>query len=394
MPAEPNDGAARGFGPALGALRDAERIIVRLRWLAMASWLPILLRIEAPVPAVWVWGAYAVTLLYVATTHALNRQGRAIRATALATTILDPAVTALICSVTGGLESDLYPFFYLTTLATSIRFGMRETLATVVLNSGLSSLLFLAAPGSTATVGDLALRIFYLFFVALEGGLLSRAARSHSLRRQEVLRRLITVEEEERRRLAGEIHDRLGRRFFSFYQALDRRRADLAPTDAPTASLLANLSDEARGCADEIRNLSNALRPVVLDDFGFVEALREHVAAIGDLEVTLHIDSPSPTRPEAGVVLYRVLEEAIANVRRHASARRVEIDLVGGNGTLELRVRDDGRGFDPDALPRGHFGLLYMRERVEGCGGSLRIGSRPGSGTEVRATVPAGSGDR
>jgi hypothetical protein len=116
MPAEPTDGAAEGLGPALGTLRDAERIIVRLRWLAMASWVPILLRIEPPVPAVWVWGAYAVTLLYVATTHILNRQGRAIRATALATTILDPAVTALICSVTGGLESDLYPFFYLTTL--------------------------------------------------------------------------------------------------------------------------------------------------------------------------------------------------------------------------------------------------------------------------------------
>jgi signal transduction histidine kinase len=390
----PPPSPADGPHPAVADLRDAERMIVRLRWLAMASWLPILLRIDPPVPAVRVWAAYAVTVLYVATTHFLNRQGHAIRATALATTILDPAATALICGVTRGLDSDLYPFFYLTTLATSIRFGMRETLATVVLNSGLSTLLFLTAPGSTATFGDLALRVFFLFFVALEGGLLSRAARRHSQRRQEVLRRLIHVEEEERRRLAGEIHDRLGRRFFSFYQALDRRRADLAATDERTAGVLANLSDEARGCADEIRNLSNALRPVVLDDFGFVEALREHVAAIGDLDVTLHIGAPSPVRPEVGIVLFRVLEEAIANVRRHADARRVEIDLVGGNGSLELRVRDDGRGFDPDALLRGHFGLLYMRERVEGCGGRLRVSSHPGSGTEVRATVPAGSEDR
>src|SRR5262249_55773355 len=263
--------------------------------------------------------AYAVTLLYVATTHELNRRGRAIRATALATTILDPAVTALICSVTRGLESDLYPFFYLTTLATSIRFGMQETLATVVLNSGLSALLFLAAPRvALAPAGALAVRVFFLFSVALEGGLLSRAARDHSQRRQEGLRRLIHVEEEERRRLAGEIHDRLGRRFFSFYQALDRRRADLAPPHGRTADLLAGLSDEARGCADEIRNLSNALRPVVLDDFGFVEAVREHVAAIGDLDVTLHVGDPSPVRPDVGIVLFRLLEDAIANVRRHA----------------------------------------------------------------------------
>ena len=390
----PPPSAAERPHPAVAALRDAERIIVRLRWLAMASWLPILLRIRPPVPAVWMWAAYAVTLLYVATTHVLNRRGRAIRATALATTILDPAVTALICSVTRGLESDLYPFFYLTTLATSIRFGMRETLATVILNSGLSALLFLAAPGSTATAGDLALRVFFLFFVALEGGLLSRAARDHSQRRQEVLRRLIHVEEEERRRLAGEIHDRLGRRFFSFYQALDRRRADFASADRRTADLLAGLSDEARGCADEIRNLSNALRPVVLDDFGFVEALREHVAAIADLDVTLHVGDPSPVRPDVGIVLFRVLEEAIANVRRHADTRRVAIEVAGGNGTVELRVRDDGRGFDSDTLPRGHFGLLYMRERVEACGGRLRVSSHPGSGTEVRATVPAGSEDR
>ncbi len=376
---------------ALATLRDAERVIVRLRWLAMASWTPILLWIDPPVPARLVWSAYAVTMLYVATTHVLNRRAIAIRATALATTILDPTVTALICAVTRGLQSDLYPFFYLTTLATSIRFGMRETLATVVLTTGFSALLFFVAPGSTATAGDLYLRIFFLFFVALEGGLLARAARDQSRRRHEVLRRLIRVEEDERRRLAGEIHDRLGRRFFSFYQALDRRRADV---DATTAGLLATLSDEARGCADEIRNLSNALRPVVLDDFGFVEALREHVAAIRDFDVQLHIDAPSPARPEVGIVLFRVLEEAIANVRRHAGARHVAIDLTTRNGSLELRVRDDGRGFDPERLPRGHFGLLYMRERVEGCGGRLQVESRAGSGTEIRVTVPAGAESR
>jgi two-component system NarL family sensor kinase len=383
------------FPPAQGAfqLRDAERVIVRLRWLAMASWPPILLAIDPPVPTGFVWGAYGVALAYVLTTHLLNRSGRAVRATALATTLADPTVTAMICAVTRGIDSQLYPFFYLTTLATSIRFGMAETFAAVLVNASLSVALFLAAPGSTATLSDLAIRIFFLFFVAIEGGLLSRAARHHSRARQEVLQRLMRAEEDERRRLAGELHDRVGRRFFEFFSALDRRRAEVAAKDADTAAELARLADAARGCADEVRAITNELRPVVLDDFGFVEALREHAAALaaeGDLDVSLDVDAPAGAgRRDAGVVLFRALEEALANVRRHADARRVVIRFTAVNGTLELDVRDDGRGFDPAHLPRGHLGLLYMRERVEGYGGRLEIRSWPGAGTELRVIVPA-----
>jgi signal transduction histidine kinase len=227
------------------------------------------------VPPRFVWGAYGIAVGYVLTTHVLNRAGRAIRATALGTTLADPMVTALICLVTRGLDSELYPFFYLTTLATSIRFGMTETLATVLLNAVLSAALFLVAPGSTATPSGLAIRVFFLFFVAIEGGLLSRAARHHSRRRQELLRQLIRAEEDERRRLAGELHDRVGRRFFEFYSALDRARADVAGRDARTASELARLAESARGCADEVRAVTNELgrRPRRLRH---VEALREH----------------------------------------------------------------------------------------------------------------------
>jgi signal transduction histidine kinase len=87
---------------------------------------------------------------------------------------------------------------------------MAETFAAVLVNASLSVALFLAAPGSTATLSDLAIRIFFLFFVAIESGLLSRAARHHSRARQEVLQRLMRAEEDERRRLAGELHDRVG----------------------------------------------------------------------------------------------------------------------------------------------------------------------------------------
>src|SRR5262245_62956425 len=143
----------------------------------MASWPPILLAIDPPVSPRLVWGAYAVAVAYVLTTHVLNRKGWAVRATALGTTLADPMVTALICVVTRGLDSELYPLFYLTTLATSIRFGMMETLAAVLVNAALALRLFALAPGSAATRAELAPPVLSLLFVARESGLLARAAR-------------------------------------------------------------------------------------------------------------------------------------------------------------------------------------------------------------------------
>lgn len=372
-------------------LRAAEAVIVRLRWLAMAAWPLILWHTDAPVGRAAAWAAWGATLPYVAATHLVNRAGVAVRATAVATTIADPVVTALVCAVTGGLRSDFFPFFYLTTLATSIRFGMRETFAAVALGSGLAAALFAWAPGPPATPFDLALRVFFLFFVALEGGLLSRAARAHWRERQALLRRLLRAGEEERRRLAGEVHDRLGRRFFELHGALERQRAAAAPADA---AAFERLAADARACADEIRAVTNALRPTVLDDFGLVEAVREHAAhlqAQGTLAVSLRVDENADPPADVGIVLWRVLQEALLNVRKHARAGRVEIDLARGAHGFELVVRDDGRGFDPAVPARGCLGLLTMRERVEACGGRLAVESRPGSGTTVRATVPAGA---
>ena len=373
-------------------LRRAEAVIVRLRWLAMASWPVILATTPRTVPEPLVWAAYAVAVAYTAATHWLNHGGRAVRATALATTFLDPAITALACAVTGGLSSRLYPFFYATTLATSIRFGMRETLATVGLTAALSAVL-LAAPGSRATAGDLALAAFFVFFVALEGGLLSRAARQESRRRQQLLWRLMHAEEEERRRLAGEIHDRLGHRFFELHHAIESARADAARRDPTSAATLAGIGDAARACADEIRSMTNALRPAVLDDFGFIEALREHVASQvgrGEPAVTLVVDAPEPReQPAVRVMLFRVLQEALLNVRKHAHAAHVQVSFTASNGTTVLAIRDDGRGFDPHAVRRGHLGLVSMRERAGACGARLDVESRPGSGTEVRVSVPS-----
>ncbi len=116
--------------------------------------------------------------------------------------------------------------------------------------------------------------------------------------------------------------------------------------------------------------MTNALRPAVLDDFGFVEALREHVASLvgrGEPAVTLVVDAPEPReQPAVRVMLFRVLQEALLNVRKHAHAAHVQVSFTASNGTTVLAIRDDGRGFDPHAVRRGHLGLVSMRERAGG----------------------------
>jgi signal transduction histidine kinase len=548
-------------------LERAERVLVKLRWLGMASWLFILARMkEPPVPLAWPYGVFAASVFYTALTDLLIRRGRFLRTTAAATTLCDSTIVTLICLCTGGIRSPMVPYFYFTVLAGSVRFGVRQTFLVWMLNSFCSTLVFVAAPGPPAALGDLGLEIFYMLFTAVMGSLLSREATEHyrralkegdraglllsvnreitstldvsellgrivreaahvipcrgaaillfdrgrdtvervlvagdfaepepraieaSLRRgvlrearergplirnepraasahaepefqsenlavvpirrradlgflvmvdkataerfteddlgllsavadqaavaienarlvedvleardrgQELLRRLMHAEEQERKRVAGEIHDRMGARFFEFYYTLRRCQDRLQDRDPEAAGVLSRLSAEAEGFSDEIRNLMNELRPTVLDDFGFVEALREYVASLqaqGGLEVTLKIDgSAKSLDAEVSVMLFRVLQEAVLNVRKHASARCLSIELAALDGReVLLAVHDDGVGFDPKSSPRGHYGLLHMKERTEACGGRLAVLSRPHGGTEVRVTVAPG----
>jgi signal transduction histidine kinase len=394
----PDPLAADADAAALDHLRRTERIIVGLRWIGMASWLLILLRGHVTVAPALVWTFYAACVFYTYAAHRLAHRASAIRATAVATTAADSVITALACLMTGGLASDFYPYFYLTIPATSMRFGVRETFLVCAINAALSACVYLVVPG-TAVPGDLALRVFYLFFSALIGSALSRAVRQNAAQARverdnarHLLWRSIHAEEEERKRIAGEIHDRMGRQLFELTYGIDRAREHVA--DPATGATLARLGSDARACSDTIRDLMNELRPPVLDDFGFTEALREYVASLAahdDLAVALDVDDALRSgRPDVNVTLFRILQEAVANVRKHAGAHRLSIEFRRAEaGRLRLVVRDDGRGFDPGVPARGHFGLRTMRERAEACGGVLAVSSAPGLGTEIAVTVPA-----
>ncbi len=391
----------------LAHLHRAELLLVKLRAFGMASWALILLHAQLTAPPSRVWAVFAGGWVYTALTYLHVRRGKAVRAGAIATTIGDALLVASVCIWTGGLASDFYPYFYLTSIATSIRFGAGPAFAMFAVNSALSVGLFAVAPplaGASHTWGALALAVFYLLFAAIMGSALSRdvrknlaAARAARDRARELLRRLIHAEEEERKRIASELHDRMGARFFELYYGIDRARTAIGDERPEAAKHLARLGADARACGDEIRELMNELRPTVLDDFGVSEALREYGALLqsqDELTVRLAIDpDANAARSETNLALFRIAQEAVLNARKHAEARELDISLTRDSAAeaIMLSVRDDGCGFDVRAPARGRLGLQTMRERAEACGGTLEIHSGHGRGTHLKATVPAGA---
>jgi nitrate/nitrite-specific signal transduction histidine kinase len=199
---------------------------------------------------------------------------------------------------------------------------------------------------------------------------------------------------EERHRLARELHDSVSQALFSI-ELHAKAIATYARRDPQqTETHLQQLRQIAHDARQEMRSLIFDLRPSTLDDGGLVAALRgqvDRLRALGGLQVELEISGDRRLPAAAERDLYRIFQEALHNVVKHASARRVDVSLDFGPQQARLRVADDGKGFDPQALAangRG-FGLLGMRERAEALGGCLEIASQPGHGTEVVVKIPA-----
>lgn len=198
------------------------------------------------------------------------------------------------------------------------------------------------------------------------------------------------VQEDERRHLARELHDELGQLLTALIHRLERLGDDHSDS-------CLELAREALG---RVRKLSRLLRPPVLDDLGLAAALkwlarqaREH----SELEVTVKTSATlARLEPEVETLVYRVAQEALTNALRHAGADRVEIEFDRMGSQLELRVRDNGCGFQPQEPARNGSegsGLSGMRDRVALFGGALAVRSAPGRGTEIIATLalPASS---
>jgi PAS domain S-box-containing protein len=207
---------------------------------------------------------------------------------------------------------------------------------------------------------------------------------------KELSRRLLEAHEAERALLARELHDDLSQRLALL--AIEAGRAERAALGGRAEETLRSIRQGLVRLSEDVHALAYQLHPSVLEELGLAEALRtecERRRRQGGFQVALSADERTDVGPETALCLFRVAQEALNNVARHAGARTVTVDLRRMEGGLLLAVRDDGVGFDPAAPRAGRsLGLASMRERVHLVGGSLDVESAPGEGTAVVAWVP------
>ncbi|MDQ4129704.1 MAG: histidine kinase [Actinomycetota bacterium] len=219
------------------------------------------------------------------------------------------------------------------------------------------------------------------------------ALREADEQRRRLISRLVQAQEEERQRLAAEIHDdsvqvmtAVGLRLSLLYGR------EMNPEDR---AVIERLEDTVNQAIGRLRHLLFELRPPALERQGLAPALKLHQQAVAeqvgiDYEVHSQLSREPPL--EVRLVLFRIAQEAIANIRKHAHAGHVTVSIEARNAGVYLRIEDDGRGFsmtDTDLPHRGHIGLIAMRERASMAGGWCRVASEPGGGTTVEAYLPA-----
>jgi len=220
---------------------------------------------------------------------------------------------------------------------------------------------------------------------------------AHAHRRQ-LLERIVVAQEDERRRIARELHDEIGQGLSALVLQLSAAEGTLRPEADPVRAQLEAIRAQTSSMIEDVRRLMLDLRPAVLDDLGLIPAIRwcaeSHLtpAGVGLRIAVSGLDEHERLPHRIELVAFRLAQEAITNVVRHAGARHVTVSLARAGDTLEVVVEDDGRGFDvePLAVPdegRG-WGLAGMRERVALLGGTLSVTSRPQSGTRVSAAIP------
>ena len=205
---------------------------------------------------------------------------------------------------------------------------------------------------------------------------------------RDAVRRVVEAQELERKRLARELHDETG-------QALTSILLGLKPLEEATTGngreAVAAVRELVVSTLQDVRRLAVELRPSALDDLGLVPAIDRLAQSYGGSGLTVDVEAqigdarlPEPVE----TTLYRIVQEAVTNVAKHAEARHLSITLTRKNGSVVAIIEDDGKGFDPQAAESDGLGLLGMRERLSLVGGTLRVEAAAGTGTTIAAEVP------
>lgn len=225
----------------------------------------------------------------------------------------------------------------------------------------------------------------------------------HFLEREQERRawvaRLMDTQETERKRIAQELHDETLQTLLVIANTLD----SLAPSDASDeqSQRVLRVKEKLFQTMDDLRRLSMNLRPSILDNFGLVQGVRwlvDHACEGGCQVSTCTIGEAPKMSSLAEITVFRVVQEAVSNIQRHAHAQNAVVTLDFRDDQLSLEIRDDGLGFEPGRLgptPEHHkLGIIGMQERVRAIGGTVSLESRPGAGTRLSATIPySGSGE-
>ena len=272
--------------------------------------------------------------------------------------------------------------------ALAARFGARAQLLVPLLvrDRALGLILVVDKAGDDPRFDDNDLRLAESFAqrAAVAVDLSQRVAR-------DVLRRAMAAQELERRRLARELHDETGQALTSMLLGLSA--VERASTDEELNEAVAALRALAVSTLQDVRRLAIELRPKALDDFGLLPALKRLGQSVGErssidvqVEARLGRDRLSP---EAETAAYRIVQEALTNVVKHADARHVSVVLTRKNESVSIVIEDDGKGFDlPQAADGDGLGLAGMRERVQLLDGTLAVESAPGHGTTLVLDLP------
>jgi len=209
---------------------------------------------------------------------------------------------------------------------------------------------------------------------------------------RDAVRRVVQAQEAERSRLARELHDETGQALTSILLGLKPLEDALA--DHPARAALAELREHVVSALQDVRRLAVELRPAVLDDFGLVPALERLTDAFAEqsgVRVDFHSALGETRLPsEVETTLYRVVQESLTNIAKHANAHNVSVSIARRGSTVAAVIEDDGAGFDQRTVREDGVGLLGMRERLSFVDGRLEIESRPGAGTTIVAEVPFG----
>ncbi|HZY41369.1 MAG TPA: sensor histidine kinase [Anaerolineae bacterium] len=219
----------------------------------------------------------------------------------------------------------------------------------------------------------------------------------YTLQMRALTERAINAQEEERKRIARQLHDDSAQSMSTLIINLERLEKIIPPDRPDVQTRLAAACQLAKATLVDLREVAYDLRPTMLDDLGLIPAIRWYARSrLGDAGVAVRFDTADEAArlpPQLETTLYRIAQEAITNIVHHAGATTVTINLARTNGHIRLRVTDDGCGFDVTQIPRQavqlrRLGLLGVRERAELVGGTVNVSSQPGHGTQLEVSLP------